>query len=181
MACADIKFDKTFIMSYSKYGDDGSEKFDEIRKKFICNSYFNKYGKFPSSEYIDTFNTKFALHIFSAITKKYSFFFPQELEAKKTKERKKYNLSDFMKSSFAKSKGHKIKRPTVCSDMQTYLKLYEISIIDFSTICVSDIDKKWRLLSLKHHPDKNNNSEESYLLILFVNAGRDYLSKHLEQ
>lgn len=61
-------------------------------------------------------------------------------------------------------------------DLNDAFEILEIDINNKSTICKEHIKKQYRKLALKHHPDKNGNTEESNERFKKINEAYNYLN-----
>lgn len=61
-------------------------------------------------------------------------------------------------------------------DLNAAFEILEIDINNKSTICKEHIKKQYRKLALKHHPDKNGNTEESNERFKKINEAYNYLN-----
>lgn len=64
-------------------------------------------------------------------------------------------------------------------DLETACKFLEIEIEDTSFISIEQLKKKYHILALKHHPDKNANTPESTKYFQILNDSYKYLCNEI--
>jgi hypothetical protein len=64
-------------------------------------------------------------------------------------------------------------------DLETACKFLEIEIEDISFISIEQLKKKYHILALKHHPDKNANTPESTQYFQILNDSYKYLCNEI--